>query len=172
MVDLTFASRATHFVPLALMKHVADGSSSEPPAELQYIGNDGVKAIKGMALVRKARLSVQRVDERTWGIIEMLAEKGGWDKIDLGKKKLTGAGTGGKAKAKKKTRVEEDSEEGTEEERSEAYVESAANPKVKSKQQSRTSGRKRKAKELDTEGDIDEADTGVGPLQRSTRARK
>ena len=32
-----------------------------------------------MALVTRGRLSVQRVEEDTWGVIELLADKGGWD---------------------------------------------------------------------------------------------
>jgi hypothetical protein len=47
MVDVTFTSRATHFVPLALLKHIAGGSFSEPPAELQYMDEDGIKAVRG-----------------------------------------------------------------------------------------------------------------------------
>lgn len=31
-----------------------------------------------MALVTRGRLSVQRVEEQTWAIIQQLAEKGGW----------------------------------------------------------------------------------------------
>jgi hypothetical protein len=33
----------------------------------------------GMALVTRGRLSVQRVTEASWGVISMLAEKGGWN---------------------------------------------------------------------------------------------
>ncbi|KAI8982773.1 PUA-like domain-containing protein, partial [Trametes punicea] len=77
MVDVTFVRRAPHFVPLSLLRNIA--GASHPPAEVSYIGNDGVKAIKGMALVTRGRLSVQRVEEETWRVIEELAERGGWE---------------------------------------------------------------------------------------------
>jgi hypothetical protein len=51
-----------------------------------------------MVLVRKSRLSVQVVEEETWGVIEEMAEKGGWDEADLKKEK-----------AKAKRRVAEES---------------------------------------------------------------
>jgi hypothetical protein len=47
MIDATFLSRAAHFVPLSLFRHIADSASSDPPDEIAYIGTDGVKAIKG-----------------------------------------------------------------------------------------------------------------------------
>lgn len=37
----------------------------------------------GMDLVTRGRLSVQRVDEKAWDAILLLAEKGGWEKLDL-----------------------------------------------------------------------------------------
>lgn len=40
-----------------------------------------------MALVSRGRLSVQRVNEEAWGVIELMADKGGWDNIDFGKGK-------------------------------------------------------------------------------------
>ncbi|KAI0355407.1 DUF55-domain-containing protein, partial [Trametes cingulata] len=76
MVDLTFVRRAPHFVPLSLLRNIA--ASSEVPEEVSYIGEEGVSAIKGMALVTRGRLSVQRVEEGTWTVIEKLAERGGW----------------------------------------------------------------------------------------------
>lgn len=47
MVDLTFSSRAKKFVPLALLKFVADLPSNSAPEEIDYLGEEGVKAIKG-----------------------------------------------------------------------------------------------------------------------------
>jgi len=47
MVDLTFTSRAQHFIPLALLRLVADLPPSEVPEELAYIGQEGIKALKG-----------------------------------------------------------------------------------------------------------------------------
>jgi len=132
MVDLTFASRATHFVSLALLKQIADGRSSELPTDLCYIGEHGINVIKGMALLRKARLSVQRVDERTWDMVEMLAGKGGWDNMEFGKN--------GKMKEKKEVM----NEAGT------------LDPAINSKNQAASKHkRKRKVKELDGESNAE-----------------
>ncbi|KAG6919758.1 hypothetical protein DXG01_001592 [Tephrocybe rancida] len=86
MVDLTFTSRAAHFVPLALLRFLcSDGTTL--PLEIDYIQEDGFKALKGMDLVGRGRLSVQRVDEGAWNAIIALAERGGWEDLDLKDKK-------------------------------------------------------------------------------------
>jgi hypothetical protein len=53
MVDLKFTARAKHFVPLALLRHVADMNGTEPPEEIKYIGEGGVKAIKSEYTARQ-----------------------------------------------------------------------------------------------------------------------
>lgn len=40
-----------------------------------------------MPLVTRGRLSVQSVSEECWGIIQMMAENGGWEHMTFGKKK-------------------------------------------------------------------------------------
>lgn len=40
-----------------------------------------------MDLVTRGRLSVQRVDEKAWEAVVQLAEKGGWEELDLKPKK-------------------------------------------------------------------------------------
>ncbi|KAJ6588916.1 PUA-like domain-containing protein [Mycena capillaripes] len=91
MVDLTFGSRAQHFVPLALLRFIADAPEAAPPAGLEYLGEAGVAAIKGMDLVTRGRLSVQRVSEAAWTAVQQLASTGGWDALDLNPKKKAGA---------------------------------------------------------------------------------
>ncbi|KAJ3751867.1 DUF55-domain-containing protein, partial [Lentinula raphanica] len=91
MVDLTFESRANHFVPLVLLKHISE-HVEDLPEELAYIGSEGAKAIKGMDLINRGRLSVQRVEKPAWDAIEQLAERGGWDETMLGKGKGKGKG--------------------------------------------------------------------------------
>lgn len=67
MVDLTFKSRAEHFVPLALLKYIADlrttsstdGEDSGIPAEIAYLGVDGVQALKGKLGLRIAHFGHQ-----------------------------------------------------------------------------------------------------------------
>ena len=49
MVDLTFTSRAKHFVPLALLRYISDLNPQVLPEELAYLGDHGIKAIKGSA---------------------------------------------------------------------------------------------------------------------------
>ncbi|CAA7270952.1 unnamed protein product [Cyclocybe aegerita] len=104
MVDLTFSARAANFVPLALLRLLADQPFSQPPKELSYLGEKGVQAIKTMDLVTRGRLSVQRVGEDAWEAIQFLAEKGGWDELDMNPKK--------KPPAKRKAK-EKDSEDGS-----------------------------------------------------------
>ncbi|KAF7975645.1 hypothetical protein HWV62_9097 [Athelia sp. TMB] len=85
MVEVTISSRAKNFIPLALLRHIA--TSAEAPEEVSYIGEAGIKAIKAMALVNRGRLSVQRVNDEAWSIIEQMAENGGWDEMNFGKGK-------------------------------------------------------------------------------------
>ncbi|TRM67495.1 PUA-like domain-containing protein [Schizophyllum amplum] len=86
MPDVTFVARAKHLVPLALLRNIASSGDADA-AGVPYIGLEGVEAIKGMALITRGRLSVQRVEEDTWRIMRDLAEKGGWDEQAIGKKK-------------------------------------------------------------------------------------
>ncbi|KAI0050231.1 DUF625-domain-containing protein [Auriscalpium vulgare] len=116
MVEVKFASRAAHFVPYPYLRDIAAGPS-EPPSEVDYIGSNGVKAIKAMALVNRGRLSVQPVEEAAWKVIVEMAAKGGW-----------GDGSG-KGRKKGKDKVVNEEQEGGD----------AEKPKTK------TRGRKRKA---------------------------
>ncbi|EIW76204.1 DUF55-domain-containing protein [Coniophora puteana RWD-64-598 SS2] len=87
MVDVAFKSRAAHFVPLALLRRIADSTSPSLPAGIEYLSHDNVQAIKGMALVTRGRLSVQPVEEGAWAAIELLADRGGWSEDEIGVKK-------------------------------------------------------------------------------------
>jgi hypothetical protein len=49
MVDLTFTSRAKHFIPLALLRYISD--LNPLPKELAYLGDHGIKAIKGALVI-------------------------------------------------------------------------------------------------------------------------
>lgn len=46
MVDLTFISRATNFVPLALLRKISSLSGSDVPEEISYLGDEGITALK------------------------------------------------------------------------------------------------------------------------------
>ena len=55
-----------------------------------------------MDLVRRGRLSVQRVQRGAWDVIEQLAEKGGWSEdVAKGKKRSGGVEKEGKRKKSK-----------------------------------------------------------------------
>lgn len=97
-----------------------------------------------MSLLNRGRLSVQPLEEKTWGIVELLAERGGWD--DLNTKPTKGSGqkvtakkpSGRKPKAKSSKR-DVDAEASA----NEAGSEEEPSAPVKSK------GRKRKAAETE-----------------------
>ncbi len=99
MVDVTFKSRAKHFVPLSLMKRIAAFSTSQPSEDVAYIGEEGVEAIKNMALIKRGRLSVQPVVEEAWRTIHLLANNGGWAE-DNKKKGASNSASSSKQKAK------------------------------------------------------------------------
>lgn len=158
MIDATFLSRAQYFVPLSLLRHIADSAESDPPDEFAYIGMDGMKAVKAMPLVTRGRLSVQRVSQECWGIIQMMSEKGGWEEMTFGKKK-TSASKRPRQAATKNSRVkptptdDDDSEV-------EARVDTSEELDVKPKK-----SKKRKASDVD-------AGTKEVPLRRSVRTKK
>lgn len=60
MVDLTFESRTSHFVPLALLKHLAGSSVTVAPEEVRYIGEEGLAAVKGR--FEHSVVSIQSLD--------------------------------------------------------------------------------------------------------------
>ncbi|KAJ3013931.1 hypothetical protein NUW54_g1444 [Trametes sanguinea] len=170
MVDVTFTRRAPHFVPLSLLRSIA--AASEPPEEVSYIGTEGVNAIKGMALVTRGRLSVQRVDPETWEVIEHLAERGGWDEEAAAgskRKAIAKPQAKGKASGRQKGRMKEGDEDGvghgSQEQAGSRSPETSKKAGAKPVMTSETSsqGRKRKA-DVDTEADA--------KPRRSTRVRK
>ncbi|KAJ7892846.1 PUA-like domain-containing protein [Mycena olivaceomarginata] len=103
MVDLTFESRAQNFVPLTLLRFIADSSSASPPTGFEYLGDAGVSAIKGMDLVtNRGCLNVQRVSEAAWTAVQQLSSTGGWD---LSPKKRSPRKTAAKTPADRPTRA-------------------------------------------------------------------
>ncbi|TFY56772.1 hypothetical protein EVJ58_g7435 [Rhodofomes roseus] len=174
MVDVTFVSRATHFVPLALLRNISLASEDDVPEEVAYIGEDGVKAIKQMALVTRGRLSVQRVEEKTWDVILQLAEKGGWDaKTVASSKAKAKAKPAAAAKKARKPRVSarkskkaRDEDEDEDEDAEDAPSEEDEEDQPATKNDAKRRGQKRKAE------DDHEETAGSSNPRRSTRARK
>lgn len=158
MIDATFVSRAEHFVPLSLLRHIAESAESDPPDEIAYIGTDGVKVVKAMPLVTRGRLSVQRVSQECWGTIQMMSEKGGWEEMTFGKKKPSTSKRPGQAATKsskaKKSPTNVNSGE------VEAKVDTNEEPDIKPKK-----GKKRKASDVD-------AGTREVHQRRSVRTKK
>ncbi|KAJ8502495.1 hypothetical protein ONZ45_g11711 [Pleurotus djamor] len=118
MVDLTFVERAKHFIPLSVLRYIADSVPTALDPEIEYIGEDGVEAIKNMDLITRGRLSVQRVTPESWAVIQVLAERGGFDDLVPPTPKPRGKG---KRKAKKegKKKVDDEVEEEGEKEEKE-----------------------------------------------------
>lgn len=144
MIDATFLSRVEHFVPLSLLRYIAESAESDPPDEFTYIGTDGVKAVKAMPLITRGRLSVQRVSQECWGAIQMMSEKGGWEEMTFGKKKPSTSKRPRQAATKNsraKTNPTNDNSGGE----VEAKIDASEEPDVKLKK-----GRKRKAPDVDT----------------------
>jgi hypothetical protein len=53
MIDATFSTRAAHFVPLSYLRTLAAYAGAEPPEAVEYIGAEGLQAIKGNVLIHK-----------------------------------------------------------------------------------------------------------------------
>ncbi|KAF9498699.1 DUF55-domain-containing protein [Pleurotus eryngii] len=165
MVDLTFVERAKNFIPLALLRYIADISSTPPP-ELEYVGEDGINAIKGMDLVTRGRLSVQRVSEEAWNTIQLLAKRGGWDRLILKaspQKKSTKATIENKRKGETARHKGVDQQHVAEEVASDAAEKSPP----------RAPGRKRKREAVNIEPEaVEGEESEARPLRRSGRFRK
>lgn len=122
-----------------------------------------------MALVTRGRLSVQRVEEQTWAVIQQLAEKGGWvsDASGSSKAKLKAAATPKKGRKTKgttrkgKNAISDDQDKEPDDDSGQQGEEDEL---VATKVSGRH--RKRKAEELQ-----DEPAERIG-TRRSTRARK
>ncbi|WVQ95335.1 hypothetical protein IAU59_002431 [Kwoniella sp. CBS 9459] len=81
MVDVKFTRRLPHPPTLSLIKVLAALPPSALPDEISYIGQDGLKAIAGMQLVNRGRLSVQPVEEAAYEAICQLGTKGGFEPL-------------------------------------------------------------------------------------------
>ncbi|PPQ94808.1 hypothetical protein CVT25_007445 [Psilocybe cyanescens] len=189
MVDLTFTSRAPHFVPLALLRKISDLAPSPQgiPDEIAYIGEAGVASIKtvdervrrvdliDMDLVTRGRLSVQRVDEGAWKAINELAKNGGWEDMDLrpGKKGNTIASANPKSKMPKKKasaalQAKEDIDDS--EEQAQTELENLVEKVIAT---ATTKGKAKRKREAQAVGEPESALTGERDgLRRSTRAKK
>ncbi|KAK0562193.1 hypothetical protein OC844_002823 [Tilletia horrida] len=98
MVDCTFRSRLPHFVPLALLQHIASGAlTAEQKEQVPFLTPDHIKAFAGMALLNRGRLSVQPVPPLAYDGIVLLGTKGGFSSWP-GKWNKSGS-KGGKRKA-------------------------------------------------------------------------
>ena len=103
-----------------------------------------------MALVNSGRLSVQPVDQEAWSAIETMAEKGGWDEMNLDKRKAKPAKSDGGSKTASNGRKGKKKDE------------DVGGTDVEGSATTSTAGRKRKV-----------SDQGAGnDPRRSTRARK
>ncbi|KJA29599.1 hypothetical protein HYPSUDRAFT_223728 [Hypholoma sublateritium FD-334 SS-4] len=174
MVDLTFVSSAKNFVPLSLLRTIAGTQLSAIPENIAYLGENGVQAIKGMDLVTRGRLSVQRVQEDAWKAIEQLAEKGGWTDADTKPKKsakqssTASGGDANKAMPKVSTKKRAATSSKTEKAREDTHA-LQANRKVDGETEPKQV--KGSAKTTKRKRERDSAEE-TASLRRSTRTRK
>jgi hypothetical protein len=124
--------------------------------------------ITEMDLVRKGRLSVQRVDEQAWNAINLLTKEGGWEEMNLKPKKGSSGkaakrtiakSTGGRGRGTKRQKKEEDEQNEEDEEEDGDGAEELEKSVSKT-----TTGRKRKT--------LEGPDEGVLLVRRSTRAKR
>ena len=101
MVDVAYRSHVKHPVTLSLLKSIA--TAQNLPSCVEYIGQDGFKGIRDMALVNRGRLSefqamirnqpvvhvvlspvtgVQPVETAAYDAILLLAERGGFEELE------------------------------------------------------------------------------------------
>jgi hypothetical protein len=120
-----------------------------------------------MDLVTRGRLSVQRVDEKAWDVIVQLAEKGGWEGLDLKPKKGSSTVARSKKVPKEKAKPiprprgtrkakEDDDDDGNDEDA--ASEDDTGNGRV-----AKETGKKRKM--------VDEPEEDLVPRRRSTRTK-
>lgn len=86
MVSLKLSHRLTHFISLALLKHLSSLSLSPSPSpSISYLTPTHLKAINQMQLLTRGRLSVQAVEETVWDAVNLMGERGGWEGLEFGK---------------------------------------------------------------------------------------
>ncbi|KAI0758108.1 DUF55-domain-containing protein [Fomes fomentarius] len=164
MVDVTFVSRAAHFVPLSLLRNIA--SSSDLADEVSYIGKEGAQAIKEMALVTRGRLSVQRVEPRTWDVVQQLAARGGWEEADSKTSKSKAKPKGkGKSSSRQKSRSKKKADEDASDQGEDSQPEEERDDVAESTKSKKPGRRKRKVEDVESEAEQ------LQP-RRSTRVRR
>jgi len=113
-----------------------------------------------MPLVTRGRLSVQRVSQECWRVIQMMSEKGGWEEMTFGKKKTPSTSKRPRQAATKNSRAKTKPANNNGGSDVEAKVDASEEPNVKPRK-----GKKRKATDID-----------VGPQEvpnrRSVRTKK
>ena len=125
-----------------------------------------------MALINRGRLSVQRVEENTWMVIEKLAERGGWEDEATKKIKKASRDTSeAKASSGQQPKGKNRAKTASRDDGANRIDEIKANPEIseydegtKTEMSVGYTGRKRK--------NVPEESTDAPPLRRSTRTRK
>ena len=65
MVDVKFISRAAHFVPYPLLREIAAGRVTQS-AGLEYIGEEGIREIKGNSMYHNRLKLAAIIAIQTW----------------------------------------------------------------------------------------------------------
>lgn len=77
-VDVQFVRRLPHFVPLALLQHLAEGLSESEREDVAYLSDAQLASVAAMPLLHRSRLSVQPVDDAAYDAICLLGDRGGF----------------------------------------------------------------------------------------------
>ena len=123
-----------------------------------------------MPLVKRGRLSVQKVPEEAWNTIQLLADRGGWEELLVRKKKTTSSKKSKPARKKYKSKDEDEEHDDTS---GDTDLEMAASQSttLMNDSQSQVFGRKRKAEDLGTVDSLPN-DGSSSSLRRSSRMRR
>ena len=126
-----------------------------------------------MDLVTRGRLSVQRVGEDVWAAIELMAENGGWEELDMKPKKKKGVklkgSTSNADKSEKGEKAGTTTKLGKEKDRSRDNEGKSEDDQVHTAANSSSIKRKRGTAYFDV--DVDDPEERHG-LRRSNRAKK
>ncbi|KAI3624979.1 hypothetical protein CBS9595_000340 [Malassezia furfur] len=77
-VDVRFVRRLPHFVPLALLQHLAEGLSDAERSDVAYLTDAHLASLAAMPLLHRSRLSVQPVEAAAYEAICLLGDHGGF----------------------------------------------------------------------------------------------
>ncbi|PWN24937.1 DUF55-domain-containing protein, partial [Jaminaea rosea] len=76
MPEVKYVKTFDHFVPLALLQHIAAQGCGD---RLDYLTTQQLEAVGEMDLLKRGRLSVQNVSPTAYDAVVKMGDKGGWE---------------------------------------------------------------------------------------------